>query len=376
MSTAAAPRMIADVFHTLVVQPTTLCNLDCGYCYLPDRRRQRLMSADVAAALAASVAEQDSTYPVEVVWHGGEPIATPIGHLRSLLAEFEPLRRSGRIRHGVQTNATLLSSAWCDLLVEYGFHIGVSVDGPAACNAARVDRAGRPAFDRIMRGIRLLQEHSVPFEVICVVTADTIDRADELVEFFTEVGCASVGFNIEEQEGLNAHRPQVTAARAEAFWLRLWQLREAGHALRIRELDRLRDHVSAMRGGVAPASLPYDPIPTVAHDGDTVILSPELLGIRSAAYGDFLIGNVLRESLPTMIGKARTLRQVAEFESALRSCAATCEFWQFCGGAQAGNRFFELGTFDATETAYCRNSKQALVRSALTHLTTTKGTPA
>lgn len=130
-----------------------------------------------------------------------------------------------------------------------------------------------------------------------------------------------------------------------------------------------------MRGGEAAASLPYDPIPTIAHNGDTVILSPELLGIRSADYSDFLIGNMLHESLPTMIGKAHTLRQVAEFESALRSCAATCEFWQFCSGAQAGNRFFELGTFDATETAYCRNSKQALVRSALTHLTT-KGTPA
>ena len=32
---------IADVFHTLITQPTTLCNLDCAYCYLPDRKRSR-----------------------------------------------------------------------------------------------------------------------------------------------------------------------------------------------------------------------------------------------------------------------------------------------------------------------------------------------
>ncbi|WP_406059225.1 hypothetical protein [Micromonospora sp. NBC_00860] len=29
---------IAGSFHTLVVQPTSFCNLDCTYCYLPDRR--------------------------------------------------------------------------------------------------------------------------------------------------------------------------------------------------------------------------------------------------------------------------------------------------------------------------------------------------
>jgi uncharacterized protein len=39
-------------------------------------------------------------------------------------------------------------------------------------------------------------------------------------------------------------------------------------------------------------------------------------------------------------------------------------------GAQAGNRYFEHGTFTATETAYCRNTRQALVRAAATHLNT------
>ncbi|SBV24973.1 hypothetical protein GA0070620_0439 [Micromonospora krabiensis] len=32
---------VADSFHTLVGQPTSFCNLDCTYCYLPDRRSLR-----------------------------------------------------------------------------------------------------------------------------------------------------------------------------------------------------------------------------------------------------------------------------------------------------------------------------------------------
>jgi uncharacterized protein len=46
---------IAGTFHTLVLQPTSFCNLDCSYCYLPDRRSRHLMSVSVAAACARSV---------------------------------------------------------------------------------------------------------------------------------------------------------------------------------------------------------------------------------------------------------------------------------------------------------------------------------
>lgn len=70
---------IAGSFHTLVMQPTSLCNLDCTYCYLPDRRSRRVMNAAVAQACAESIALQNSGHPVSVVWHGGEPTATALG---------------------------------------------------------------------------------------------------------------------------------------------------------------------------------------------------------------------------------------------------------------------------------------------------------
>jgi uncharacterized protein len=357
--------MIAQAFHSLIVQLTTLCNLDCSYCYLTDRKRAQLMSTDVAAALAASVSEQDSDHPVEVVWHGGEPLATPIGHLRRLLIEFEPLRRAGRIVHGAQTNATLINADWCELLAEYGFEVGVSIDGPAACNLARLDWRGAPAFEKITRGITTLRTAGIPYTAIAVVTPQTVDRADELVEFLGGLGCTSVGFNLEEYEGVNTGRTAITVEQAEAFWRRLLQLREAGATLAIRDLDRLCDWLEA----TAAPQQPFDPIPTVAHNGDVVVLSPELLGTRSIAYGDFVIGNVLATSIPAMLAQTGQVRYVREFAQGLRACADTCEFFSFCLGAQAGNRYFEHGTFTATETSYCRNTRQALVRAALAHVT-------
>jgi uncharacterized protein len=363
---------VADAFHTLVVQPTSFCNLDCTYCYLPDRWSRPLMTKAVARACVESIAQQNSSHPVSVVWHGGEPTATPLDVFRDLLTPFEELRRSGKVRHEIQTNATLINRRWCELFAAYGFDIGVSIDGPGRLNRNRVDRAGNPTDTRTLRGIQTLADADLSYSVICVVTPETIACADALVDFFTGLsGCQSVGFNIEEQEG--AGRALVSEEAAYRFWRRLVQRRVDGSRLRIRDLDRLADYVAAARAGdVDHAS--HEPIPTVSWDGQVVLLSPELLGIRDPRYGDFIAGNVLDEPISAMLARAGDLTYVAEFVTALNDCADHCDFYDFCRGAQAGNRYFEHHTFTARETTYCGTSRQALVRAAADHLTPQGGT--
>jgi sulfatase maturation enzyme AslB (radical SAM superfamily) len=70
-------------------------------------------------------------------------------------------------------------------------------------NAERVDLRGKPAFDRILRGISQLGEHGIPFSIISVVGTLGITMPEELLEFLTSLGGHSVGFNIEEIEGGN-----------------------------------------------------------------------------------------------------------------------------------------------------------------------------
>lgn len=105
----------------------------------------------------------------------------------------------------------------------------------------------------------------------------------------------------------------------------------------------------------------HDPIPTIGWNGDTVLLSPELLGARSERYHDFVAGNVLTATLPAIIARAEELEYVQEFRVGIERCRATCEFFAHCQGAHAGNRYFEHGSFLATETEHCRTSTQAVV---------------
>ncbi len=49
-------------------------------------------------------------------------------------------------------------------------------------------------------------------------------------------------------------------------------------------------------------------------------------------------------------------------------CRQTCPYYVFCGGGPPGNKFFENGTFAATETLNCRLHKKVCLDVALTRL--------
>ncbi len=66
-----------------------------------------------------------------------------------------------------------------------------------------------------MRGIELLKKHKVPFHAIAVITADALDQPDAVFNFFKDNEIHSVGFNIEEQEGI--HQISTVGRRGEHF---------------------------------------------------------------------------------------------------------------------------------------------------------------
>ncbi|MGH3870573.1 MAG: cyclophane-forming radical SAM peptide maturase AmcB [Pseudonocardiaceae bacterium] len=352
---------ISGIPETIIMQPTTLCNLDCTYCYLSDRKKKRDMSPQVARAIASSIPAICPQFgSLEVVWHGGEPLAIGSGGLVELLEPFESLRQAGQIRHTIQTNATLINDEWCDLFMIYNISVGVSIDGPRDVNSNRVDRRGFPIFDRIIAGIETMKSHGIPFSVIAVIDHESVGRAREILDFLTELECPLVGFNMEEKEGVNIHRRTPTMAQARNFWQDVFLWSKSNPQMRVREVDRLLDFLS-LGQAARHADGKHDLIPTVAWNGDVVVLSPELLGTCAPLYGDFIVGNVLTDPLPAILNRAFKFSYVREFQLGIEQCKATCEFFAYCQGSHAGNRYFEHGTFTATETEHCRTSTQALI---------------
>jgi uncharacterized protein len=347
----------------VVMQPTTLCNLDCAYCYLPFRKVDQRMPVAVAAAVAEAVRPWTRTARFSVVWHGGEPLAAGREHLAALFAQFDG------VEHHVQTNATLIDDDWCRFFRDHGVRVSISVDGPRERNGDRVTRGHRPAYDRIMRGVQALRRHGIPFSALCVVGRPEPGLAGELYSYFLDLGCEVLGINVEELEGVNRRTNRHPAAEVTAFWTELVSAWRSDPRIHLREVEWSLRYAAAVLDGTADQVLPrsLDPIPTIAHDGSVVLLSPELAGFHDPRYGDFTSGNVLATPLEEILDRAAETPWIAEFLDGVESCRSTCPYFGFCGGAHAANRYFEHGRFDVAETDHCRNSKIRLLDGVLDH---------
>ncbi len=349
----------------LVVQPTPYCNLDCDYCYLPSRDDRSRLSLEILEAAIERVLE--SPYlegGFTLLWHAGEPLTMPIAFYDAATARIQAvLDRHGlppeTIRQSLQTNATVIDGAWCDCFARNDIHVGVSMDGPADLHDQhRRTRTGLGSHAAVMRGIGWLQRRQIPFQVICVLTADALAQADGLYDFFVDHGIADVGFNMEETEGANATSSLEGAGveqRYRSFLERFWQrCREQPERLRLREFEGIISHAcSDLRLDISDMNSPFS-IVNVDARGNLSTFDPELLSVATAEYGDFSFGNVLTGSLEAVLNHETFQRVHQAIRSGVKQCQQGCEYFGLCGGGAGSNKYWEHGTFDCAETQACR----------------------
>lgn len=353
------------VYNQIILQPTSFCNLDCSYCYLPDRKVAHRMLSSVTARLAEDLLSIDGKK--RIVWHGGEPLSTGIDYFSDLVKPFLNPKLQNKVVHSVQTNCTLLNDEWCELFKQHNFKVGISIDGPNSFNNQRVDLKGRETYEKVIGGVKLLKKHNIQFSVIAVIGKSHYNKAKVLYDFFTELGCSSVGFNTQEDEGINLNISEDTEEINE-FWREIFLAWKANPVIRVRELGNVLAWMKQICSGKQTyydLSSIIDLIPTISWDGNIVTLSPELHGAKSKKYNDFIVGNILDMKLQDILKKAETEIYVKEFIEGWNSCKRQCEYFEFCGGGQASNKFYEHGILNTTETIYCRNVKKRLVNSII-----------
>jgi uncharacterized protein len=352
--------------NLLVIQPTPFCNIDCRYCYLPNRSSKAVVERATLVNLFSQVFQSGwARDRLTVIWHAGEPMVMPIGFYRDafeLVAQLKPAELS--LTHAFQTNGTLIDDEWCEFLLDARVNVGVSIDGPKRVHDRnRVTRAGRGTFDKTIRGIRLLRKHGVPFHVITVLSTESMDAPREMFDFYVSEGIDHVCFNVEESEGEHVSQSlgKVDAERAYyAFLSEFWRLSAAapGKIVFIREIEQALRQVLRPKEAVFHNDLvePFA-ITSMDHAGNISTFSPELLGLKNERYGDFILGNVNRDVLVDFEKGAGFVRMRADIEAGVARCRETCEYFSVCGGGEPVNKLAENGTFISTETAFCRLTK-------------------
>jgi uncharacterized protein len=373
------------VLELLVIQPTSLCNLDCSYCYVPDRLDSRrlpisLLEVLLRAVRCSRIAEKQQD--LKILWHAGEPLAAGIDFYRQALDVTE--RTMGdrwRVRHSIQTNGTLVNHEWCELFRAKEVSIGVSLDGPAQMHDAnRKTRSGRGSFAQVMRGIEILRAHEIGINVLCVLTSQSIGYPDEMFRFLVDGGFRQVAFNVEEIEGPNLEssllqiRGGLASARSRyrVFMARIAELnRDRGWPLTVREFVSLAQLIQSRRENSMNTPVVAEQrggaILTMTRDGTVYSWSPELASGAPGVPDRFSLGNIREvKSVDELLVTQRAKTIQREIDRGVEMCRRECEYFGVCGGGSPGNKFYERGTFAATETLKCALQTQELTEVILT----------
>ncbi len=168
------------------LNPTERCNLNCTYCYLPDKQRsggQHMSEDRLIAALGKLRGYFRSVMPAgrtpRAIFHGAEP-------LMNKAAVFAAIEEFGNdFAFGIQTNGTLLDREAIDFLTSRNVSIGLSLDGPVAgiTDATRLTWGGKSVHDKVLKAMDALRGYG-SWSVITTCTTENLAHLTRMVELF------------------------------------------------------------------------------------------------------------------------------------------------------------------------------------------------
>ncbi len=166
----------------VLIKPTDGCNLRCKYCFHQDIGYSPKIMEESTLLRFCEIA-----FPhyksMTIVWHGGEP--TFIGAKRFeeflLIVEEQAKKHDINISQIMQTNGTLITQEFIDVIKKHNVGIGISYDGP-------VNNYTRGSTERFLEVNELLKKNQISFGIIAVVSGANVNNLPELYDHMCRIG--------------------------------------------------------------------------------------------------------------------------------------------------------------------------------------------
>jgi len=349
MPTAGPQTVAPSAFHIMLKPRGAICNLDCKYCYFLSKEMlypgSRFRMADELLEEYTRQYIQAQRVPdVTFAWQGGEPTLMGLDFFKLAVDYQQKYRRANMtIHNALQTNGTTLTDEWCQFFKANNFLIGLSLDGPRHLHDHyRVDKAGRPTFEQVMRGLALLKKHGVEFNILTTVHAANAGHPLEVYHFLRdEVDTQFMQFipiverdnDTGFQEGEKITHRSVTGQQYGDFLITIfdeWVRRDVGHVF-----VQIFDVALTAWVGQSPGLCIFEETCGTAlameHNGD-------LFSCDHYVEPNYNLGNIREIPLVEMVGS----EQQREFGLAKRSTlpryCRECEVRIACNGGCPKNR--------------------------------------
>lgn len=179
---------------SIMIKPSSsACNLKCEYCFyssVAENRQQGFkgfMSEKTVINILKYAFEFTKGDDVYFVFQGGEPLLAGIKYFQFFLENAKTMNAyNSKVSISVQTNGTLINDEWCKLFSENGILVGVSLDGDEELNSYRKYQNGEESFYDVVRGINLLKQYNVQFNILSVLTKRLSKNIRKSYKFFKE----------------------------------------------------------------------------------------------------------------------------------------------------------------------------------------------
>jgi uncharacterized protein len=150
----------------VILKTSERCNLACTYCYYffggdeSYKKRPPIIGIDTVKKIATFLSDGVRNHDidaVEIVFHGGEPMLQKprmFDETCSILRDALEKTRT-RLNFAIQTNGTIVSEEWIEVLSKHDVVIGISIDGPKEYNDQyRIDLRGRGSYELVEKGVK------------------------------------------------------------------------------------------------------------------------------------------------------------------------------------------------------------------------------
>ena len=349
--------------HVLAKPTGAICNLACDYCFYLEKEhlyegdRFRMSQATLEAYIA-SLVETHTQPDIPVAWQGGEPTLMGVDFFRRAMEVEDRYRAAGKtFRNSIQTNGTLLTDEWCELLKENDFLVGISIDGPRELHDAyRVDRRGEGSFDKVMKGLRLLQKHGVDHNILTTVNHANGDHPEAVYRFLRDdAGADWMQFiPVVERVGSSVSERSVRPEQLGSFLCGVfdeWIRRDVGSVF-------VQGFESALAGWMGLDSCGicvFDETCGLAlaleHNGD-------LYSCDHFVDPDHLLGNITESSMSSLVGMSQQRKFGYDKLDTLPADCLECDVRFACNGGCPKNRFTPSASGETDLNYLCSGYKR------------------
>ncbi len=340
--------------HVLAKPTGAVCNLNCSYCFFLHKDSlypgsHFRMSDEVLETYIRQLIEYHRTPQVTVAWQGGEPTLMGIEFYRRAIEYQKKYKKPAMVfENTLQTNGTLLNDEWCEFFKENNFLIGLSLDGPSYLHDVyRRDKQGQPTFDRVMRGLRLLQKHGVEYNILATVNRINADHPLEVYRFLRdEVGTTWIQFipAIERlfegkvtifQQGDKVSERSVLPSQFGNFLNTIfdeWIRHDVGKVFVQTFEAAVRNWLDLPSSGMCVFNATCGHGLALEHNGD-------VYSCDHFVEPKYLLGNIMQHHLLELVGSEQQRRFGQDKRDTLPKVCRECEVRFACQGECPKNRF-------------------------------------